>query len=120
MLFEGKKLDIKLNPSRGKIGIMLKIIKKAFISISHLKNNIRVDMNKLIPPTTLLNNTKKKLPTTIKMALALTPAIDTLAIPPLYFLKFIGLIGTGFAQPIPATIKQRKPQKIKGSQVLCH
>ena len=41
------------------------------------------------------------------------PEMETNLIPFLYLLKFNGLIGTGFAQPIPNKTNIRKPLKLK-------
>ena len=53
LLFDGKKLDIKLNPSSGKIGKRLNTIKKALISIISAKNNVKKLTSELMFPTTL-------------------------------------------------------------------
>ena len=48
-----------------------------------------------------------------KTTFAVIPAMETHLIPVMYFLKFNGLTGTGFAQPIPKIMNHKNPDRLR-------
>lgn len=97
----GKIADRILDPSRGGIGIKLKIIRTIFISI------IKYITEAKSAPNGINLKINEKIITAIRFESG--PANATLRLSILGFLKLLGLIGTGFPQPKPNNTSEIVP-----------
>lgn len=107
-------IDFKmLKPSSGYIGNKLNINKAIFIIIEYCKKKYIKYINEFESEPTFKNIVYNPLNAKAKIILVNTPEMLTKNKSRLCFLKFIGLISTGFAQPKPTSKKVIIPKASK-------